>query len=309
VFDRKVGFEAQNALQTQNVARLAAAESALASAPDSRDKTVELFALYSTAGRIGEAQELTAKWSGRDALDPDALVARADLAARQGDRERAVRILGGLADVRPNDRAIQVRLADLHDAAGNPALACEHRIALADLAPGDAKLVADGVRCARAQGMLDLASALTLDAGQKVREAVDKLLAGPAPAAQRPLGGDVQISAEWSGSADLDLAVIDAQGKRTSWLGGIGKGVVSARDVTSLRNESLAIAGLPQGSYVVEIARASGGDVGDPIRGEVTLRLGGEVRRIPFNLTGARAEIGTVKVSFTSRLVPAEIPF
>ena len=82
--------------------------------PDSRDKTVELFALFSTSGRVGEAQELTAKWAGRDALDPDALQARADLAARQGDRDRAVRILGGLADVRPNDRAIQTRLADMH---------------------------------------------------------------------------------------------------------------------------------------------------------------------------------------------------
>src|SRR6185503_16751048 len=144
-FERNGSFEALNSLARQNASRLVVAESALAATPDSRDKTVDLYALYATSGRIGEAQELTARWSGRDALDPDALLARADLAARQGDRDRAVRILGGLADVRPNDRAVQVRLADLQDAAGNAALACEHRLALADMAPADAKLVADAV--------------------------------------------------------------------------------------------------------------------------------------------------------------------
>ena len=69
--------------------------------------------------------------------------------------------------------------------------------------------------------------------------------------------------------------------------------------------------GLPQGNYVVEISRASGGTdaASSPIRGEVTLRLGGEVRKVPFTLSGARAEVGTVRVSFTARLVPIEADF
>jgi Mg-chelatase subunit ChlD len=310
VFDRKVSFDAGNTFVAQNASKLLAAESAIATSPDSRDKTVELFALYSTAGRLGEAQELTAKWSSRDALDPDALMARADLAARQGDRDRAVRILGGLADVRPNDRAVQIRLADLQDSAGNVALACEHRLALADMAMSDAKLVADAVRCARGQGMLDLASRLELDTTEKVRDVVTRLLIAPNPA-QKPLNGDVQVSAEWSGGADLDVALIDAQGKRTSWLGAPGKATTTARDVTSRRNETLAIAALPQGNYVVEIARAGGvgADTASSIRGEVTLRLGGDVRKIPFTLAGPRAEVGTVRVFFTSRLVPVDFGF
>ncbi|MFO0758993.1 MAG: VIT domain-containing protein [Byssovorax sp.] len=307
VFDRKVAFDAVNGFVTQNSARLAAAESALTSAPDSRDKTVELYSLFATSGRLNEAQELTARWSGRDALDPDALTARADLAARQGDRERAIRILGGLADVRPNDRAIQARLVDLHEAAGNTALACEHRLALADMASGDARIVADAVRCARTQGLGDLATQLRLDAGDKVRDAIDRLLVAPAPA-PAGLRGDVQISAEWSGGADLDLAIIDAQGKRSSWLGSGGKVLTSVRDATSTHTETLGLLGLPGGSFVVEIARAGGGADASavPIRGEVTLRLGGDVRKIPFTLSGPRAEIGTVRVSFTSRLVPVE---
>ena len=310
VFDRKVSFDAGNTFVAQNASKLLAAESAIATSPDSRDNTVQLFAMYSTVGRLGEAQELTAKWSSRDALDPDALMARADLAARQGDRDRAVRILGGLADVRPNDRAVQIRLADLQDSAGNAALACEHRLALADLAMSDAKLVADAVRCARSQGMLDLASRLELDTTEKVRDAVTRLLVAPNPA-QKPLNGDVQVSAEWSGGADLDVALIDAQGKRTSWMGSAGKATTTARDVTSQRNETLAVSALPQGNYVVEISRAGGGgaNAASSIRGEVTLRLGGDVRKIPFTLAGPRAEVGTVRVFFTSRLVPIDLDF
>ena len=303
VFDRHVGFDQTNALLGQNAARLTVVESALAAAPDSRDKTVELFALYSTLGRVSEAQELTARWAGRDALDPEALQARADLAARTGDRERAVRILGGLADVRPNDRAVQTRLASLWDTAGNAALACEHRIALADMALSEPRLVADAIRCARAQGQSDLAGALRRDTTDKIRDAVDKLLAGAAPSAQAA-HGDVQLTAEWTGGADLDLALIDAQGKRTSWMGSSTKGTVSARDVNSVGRETLELAGLPQGNYVLEIARASGRDTGDTARGEITLRLNGEVRKVPFALNGARAELGTVRVFFTSHLEP-----
>jgi ferric-dicitrate binding protein FerR (iron transport regulator) len=303
VFDRHVGFDAANAFVAQNAAKLAVAESALAAAPDSRDRTVQLFALYATSGRVGEAQELTARWAGRDALDPDALQARADLAARQGDRERAVRILGGLADVRPNDRAVQTHLAELWEAAGNAALACEHRVALADMAASEPKLVAAAVGCTRARGMISLAAALRLDTTDRVRDAVDTLLASP-PAASPAVHGDVQIAGTWADGADLDLALIDAQGRRISWLGSPVKATVVARDVTSTRGETLEIAGLPQGSYLLEITRAAGRDAGPAVSGTVTLRLNGETRTLPFTLTGARAEVGTVRVFFTSRLEP-----
>ena len=315
IFERRAGIDTTNTVAQDGIAKLAAAESALQAQPDSRDKTVALYALYSTMGRLGEAQELTARWSSRDALDPDALLARADLAARQGDRERAIRILGGLADVRPGDKAIQTRLADLYEAALNPTRACAHRVSLADLATTDAKAVAAAVSCARAQGMADLAEAIRRDVDDKTRAAVDKLVT-TATAAQpaTTVRGDVQVSAEWSGGADLDLAVIDAQGKRMSWLGGANpKVTVSALNATSTRTESLGLLGLGSGTYVVEISRAAGPDgttgasFNDVVRGELTFRLpGGGTRKVPFTLTGARAEIGTMRVFFESRLVPVD---
>ncbi|WP_437688244.1 VIT domain-containing protein [Sorangium sp. So ce176] len=316
VFDRRVSFDATNTLAPEGAAKTATAEAALAASPDSRDRTMGLYALYATTGRLGEAQELTARWSGRDALDPDALIARADLAARQGDRDSAARILGGLADVRPGDRAVQTRLADLWDAAGRPAFACQHRVALADLAPADARLVAAAIRCAGEGGMGELASQLRLDVTSAIRAEVDRRLAQPDAAPPASLSGDVQLSAEWSGGADLDLALIDAQGRRLSWMGStLGSVGVRSRDATSTRAESLALRGLPKGSYIVEIARASAGEEGAPsappggagvVRGELTLRLAGETRKIPFTLEGARREVGAVRVFFTSRLVPVD---
>jgi hypothetical protein len=98
--------------------------------------------------------------------------------------------------------------------------------------------------------------------------------------------------------------LIDAQGRRTSWLGSATRATVSARDVTSRSRESLQIAGLPQGNYVLEIDRAAGRDGGDTLRGEVTLRLNGETRRVPFSVIGPRVELGTVRVFFTSHLEP-----
>ena len=304
IFERKASFDGTNTLAAQNAPKLLLAESELAASPNSRDKTVNLFALYSTAGRIGEAQELTSKWAGRDALDPDALLARADLAARQGDRDRAIRILGGLTDVRPGDRTMQTRLADLHEASGNRALACEHRIALADMAADDAKLVAEAIRCANALGMTDLGTLLRLDASTPVRTAIDKLLEQPAPVANATIRGDIQVTAEWAGNVDLDIGLIDAQGRRTSWLGAGGKAQVSSRDATSTRTETLGLTNALSGSYVVEVARVGSADGNIPVRGELTLKMPGETRKVPFLLTGSRAEVGTMRVFFTSRLVP-----
>jgi len=309
VFERRAGFDASITVAAESVAKLAAAETALQAQPDSRDKTTALYALYSTLGRLGEAQELTSRWSGRDALDPDALLARADLAVRQGDREKAIRILSGLADVRPGDKTIQARLVELFDASQSPTRACAHRIALADLATTDAKAVASAVSCARAQGMADLADTMRRDVDDKTRDALDKVISAAATAQPATtVRGDLQVTADWNGSADLDVALIDAQGKRMSWLGGTNsKVIISALNATSSRSESLGFLGLGSGSYIIEVTRAAGSDANpnDVVRGEVTVRLPGSgTRKVPFTLTGARATVGTVRVFFESKLVP-----
>ncbi len=173
------------------------------------------------------------------------------------------------------------------------------------MALSDPKLVAAAVACARLHGMNELASVIRLDTTDKVRESVDKLLASPSTAPQGARG-DVQLTATWDGGADLDLSLIDAQGKRTSWLGSSTRATVSAVGVNSTSGETLGLAGLPQGNYLLEVARASGRDTGSPAGGTITLRLNGEVRTVNFRLTGRARRVGTLRVFFTSRLEPVD---
>jgi hypothetical protein len=77
--------------------------------------------------------------------------------------------------------------------------------------------------------------------------------------------------------------------------------VITATDVTSQTREGLALRGAKPGEYVIEIVRADG--VG-PVSGEVTVRVGGQRRVIPFTLDGNRTTLGVARISMHSNLVP-----
>jgi len=310
VFDRKASFSADNQLVSEVANLLVDAESASKAAPDSRDKTVALYKALMSSGRVGEALELTAKWSQRDALDPEALMARADLAAMNGDREKSMRIMSGLADVRPGDKTVQKRLAAAFTQLGAADHACQHRLALADIDDTDVNAVAAAVRCSQDQGLRDVSQTMLTSVRSDLREKIDtasrtlKLNETPA------LLGDVRVTATWTTPVDLDLAIVDKSGKRVSFLGSNAQSVsVSAKDASSSSTETLAISGLGSGTFAVEIVRANKDSSNTPVRGELLFTLpGGEVRKVPFTLTGARQSVGSMKVFFTSRLVPANDP-
>ena len=84
---------------TSNVSaeRIASARAALAAAPDERAKYIDFVHVLSAAGATEELGEVLARWSARDPLDDAAITARADLAARAGDRDRALRVVDGVA--------------------------------------------------------------------------------------------------------------------------------------------------------------------------------------------------------------------
>jgi hypothetical protein len=307
VFDRKASFSVDNQLVNEVAATLADAESASKAAPDSRDKTVALYKALMSSGKVGEALELTAKWSQRDALDPEALQARADLAAMNGDREKAMRILSGLADVRPGDKLVQKRLAAAFTQMGAPDFACQHRLALAEIDENDVNAVAAAVRCSQDQGLRDVSQTILTSVRSDLRDKIDTasrtLKLNDVPA----LLGDMRVSATWTAPVDLDIAIVDKSGKRMSWLGSTVQNVsVSAKDAASTSGETLAISGLGSGTFAVEVVRANGVNGSTPVQGELTFTLpGGETRKVPFTLTGNRVSAGSVKVFFTSRLVPA----
>jgi tetratricopeptide (TPR) repeat protein len=259
-----------------------------------------VFALRSAAGDLGGAARLAERWLEREPLDPEALTARADIEARRGRRDAAIRILGSVLDVRPGDTASHKRLARLERWAGHADLACRHNIAMADAKSQDYSLVGDAVRCARATGMSEVAEALLAAASDSARPAIQQHADRMAPDESR-LSGDLRLEASWSGSADLDLALIDTEGHRVSWLGAATRAVISARDATSSSREGLALRGAAPGEYVLEVTRASGSS---SARGEISVTIAGTTRRLPFSMDGDRQAVALVRITMQPRLVP-----
>jgi hypothetical protein len=241
----------------------------------------KLYTLELLAGHLDQASAVAERWSTKDPLDPDALTARADIAAARGERDLAIRILGSVVDVRPGDHKAQWRLARLHRWAGRAELGCRNSLAVAQIRANDPKLLAEAVRCARDVGHGDVAAA------------------APDPSA---LVGDLQVQANWSGGDDLDIAMLPPDGYRVSWLGAPTKAIITARDVQSTSHEGLALSGAAPGDYVIEITRP-GGHRG-AVRGSVDLTVAGERRNIPFVLDGTSTRIALAKITTKSRLVP-----
>jgi tetratricopeptide (TPR) repeat protein len=266
-----------------------------------RGAVKRLYTLELLSGNLDRAGAVAERWSLKDPLDPDALTARADVAAARGDRDLAIRILGSVVDVRPGDHKAQWRLARLHRWAGRPELGCRHSLAIAQIRPNDAKLIAEAVRCARDVGRPDVASDIMAAADDATRRAADGLIAQPQvdPAA---LIGDLQVQATWSGGDDLDLALLPPDGYRVSWLGAPTRAIITARDVTSTGREGLALNGAAPGDYLVEITRPAGHR--GVIRGSLDVNAAGERRTVPFVLDGSSARVALVRITTKSRLVP-----
>jgi hypothetical protein len=247
----------------------------------------KLFNLYFSAGELGKASDLAERWSARDPLDVEALVARADLKARQGERSKAIRILGSVVDVRPSDYGAQQRLGRLYRWQEQPELACRFSLALAEYRTADERAVADALR--RSAGP------------DRILRAAGKLLAQSQAANE--LRGDLQLDATFASESgvDVDLSLIDPSGHRISWLGAPTRSVISAAHVTSVREEGLGLRGAKPGEYVLELTRGGGEGAA---RGTVLVRVAGTQLQIPFKLDGERAALGVIKIAMVPKLVP-----
>jgi len=286
-------------------AKIAEAQLGVDANDNRRAAVKELYSLLARSGSLNRASQVAEQWADKDALDVDALTARADLAARAGDRDRAIRILGSVVDMRPGDIGAQQRLARLHRWAGAPERGCRHSLALAQLRQDDAKLLTEAVRCARQTGEQVMADALLSSSDAKLRGAVEAALEGSADgsASEDRVRGELRVEASWEGGThDLDIALIHPDGYRVSWLGAPTRALISASDVTSHEREKLALLGSKAGEYVIEITRVSGEG---PVRGSVMIRAPGDQRTIPFVLDGERVTMGTVTLRWRSRLVRA----
>ncbi len=287
--------------------KVAQARAAVQAAPDERGKHKDLARVLALAGQLDELGEALERWSNRDPLDADVIVARADLAARRGDREGAMRILGGAlaASAMSSQDAfvLATTVARGYERLGR-AEACSFHIAAAELRPADPAAVARAIACERGEGRSAAESRWL--AGFKTdaqRSAVTQSLAKTSTARAEKATGDIVVTASWTGGADLDLAIVDPSGRRAAAVTRL-KGA-RAEGVDSRDHESLALATGEAGQFVVEIVRATQGPA-VPLDGKITIRSFGQTQAIPFTLTGARAQVARLDVRWEAELVPLD---
>jgi hypothetical protein len=276
------------------------AERALLRDESRRANLKQAFALSSAAGDLSQAARLAERWLEKEPLDPEAITALADVEARRGHRDAAIRMLGSVLDVRPGDTASHKRLARLERWAGHLDLACRHSIAIAEGKSTALELVAEAVRCARTTGMPEVAEALLTAASPSDRSSIEQRAEKPADDDAR-LSGDLRVEASWSGGSDIDLSLIDTEGHRVSWLGAATRSLITARDAVSSGREGLALRGAAPGEYVVELTRGTGSG---PAQGELVVTIAGSTRRIPFSFDGDRKAVALLRITMQPRLVP-----
>jgi hypothetical protein len=312
IFVRRAAISA-DASPPVEAAKVAAARAAVQAAPDERSKHKELARVLAMNGQLDELEDVLKKWSERDPMDVDVITARADVLQRRGDREGAMRVLGGVlaaGTLPPGDAAnMASAIAQSFERAGE-ATACAFRVAAAELRPGDAETVARAVSCERGQGRATaaeqfLAGAKDDKARSAIRDAVTRVEANRAESTQV---GDVVVQATWDGSADadLDVAVLDPAGNRASWASRSRS--VRAADVRSRDRETLAVSSGMTGTFVIEVVRAAGSS--RPVSGKLTVRALGTTSTLPFTLTGTQAQVGRVSVHLEEQLVEvdADVP-
>ncbi|AKF10536.1 FecR domain-containing protein [Sandaracinus amylolyticus] len=281
----------------QEQARLA--EESLRMQPDSRDRHRAAVRALSRAGNLERALEVAEAWFSRDRLDPEALVARADVLARLGRRDEALRLLTGVVDVRPDDAALHTRLAGAFERAGDEARACAHRISLAEIRNEDAEIVADAVRCERMASHRELAQ-LLLDGVREDRARTRAAtLAEQADDARRSRG-EITVEASWPGGDDVDVALIAPDGSRLSWMG--GRTTIVGEDARRDGRETIGLSRATVGNYLVEVARTSPEQRG-AIRGTLRIRALDGTRTVPFVIDdGERESVARIVVRRESRM-------
>jgi Flp pilus assembly protein TadD len=280
----------------QEAARVA--EQNLAALPDSRDRHRIAVRALARAGNVSRALEVADAWIARDRMDPEALAARADLLARSGRRDEALRVLTGIVDLRPDDAVLQERLANAFDRAGQSERSCSHRVAMAEIDTTNADRVGAAVRCERATGRSSMADVLLRSVREERTRERAARVAGEA-ATPLPSRGDLFLDASWSGGDDVDLTLIAPDGSRISWMGGRTNVVATAP--TASGTETLGLRSATAGNYLIEVSRTSATDR-RPITGSIRVRVLDATETIRFTLRGDREVVGRAIVRREQRM-------
>ncbi len=248
-----------------------------------------------------EAVTFARAWANVDPDHAGALEALADALARDGD-PIALRAYESVVEVRPFSSDQHTSLAHAYENEGDFARACSHRRALVSIEPTvahQAGLVACLQRAGRASE-----AASTRDAfikGAVIRhgstasfaDALDKAILRAGTTARRR--GQLQATLTWSGSDELDVAIIDRSGRRISVL----HDRAAARARESRGREELDLTRV-RGSVFVEVSRRRpDGREGSPVPLGATLELVTPNGRATIPVSVAQGSTRVAKVFWT----------
>ncbi len=268
---------------------------AAAGASDERAKSAALYALLAHREDTTDAEIFNGKVALRDAFDAAVIFHEADFFARRGERAQALRVGYGAIDARPDDVALADGLASVAERAGDERAACELRSLHAMALPVDVDAVARRVSCLRARGDGATASALLGALPPGFAPKIEAIVAQPPKKAATSLTGQLVVDATWTGGTDLDVALIDPNGARRSWLTPSG---TVALDSLSTSHEALALVAAPAGLYTIEVTRASKADSA-PVSGTLVVRVAGfPEQRYAFKLEGAKTTVASVDLAW-----------
>jgi hypothetical protein len=223
---------------------------------------------------------------------------------RDGARDRALRLLTGVVDLRADDAVLHERLARAFERADDLERACAHRVTLAEIKPSSVDDVASAVRCERAlghdTGARSLLDALT-DTG--VRTNVERAALGPDQ--HGGPHGDLLLMGQWGAPTDLDLSLVTNEGTRISWMG--GRVSVVGSQAHDAHRETLGLSRVNAGTYRIEVSRTDPNDR-RPVTGEIDVRVLDQRRTLRFSLYDNRVAVGAIRITRESRLVPSSAP-
>ena len=268
---------------------------------DSRRQSLKkVFALSSAAGDLGEAARLAERWLEKEPLDPEAITALADVEARRGHRDAAIRMLGSVLDVRPGDTASHKRLARLERWAGHAELGVspQHRHGRRQEPRPRA---GGGRRALRSRHRHDRGRRCA--AGRRLGQRPHRHRTAPESTGQRRRAARAVICGWKPAGAAAPTSIcrcwIRTDIASRGWAPAT-RSVISARDATSTSREGLALRGAAPGEYVIELTRGAGSG---GTTGELVVTIAGTVRRIPFSFDGDRKAIALLRITMQPRLV------
>ena len=271
-----------------NSKQIATRRDTLQSNPNSREAHRDLTRALARAGKIDEALGIVDTWLTRDRLDTDALLMGAELHARKGNRDDALRLLTSAMDTAPRNPNLHKRMAKTYHTIGLSRRACAHDTSLRALDSDSKQATAPAVDCGIQS---DLAWLPTV-----VRP--PQAFAGPE---ETKIRGDLVVTLEWQGPAELQLNLISPGGRTLNWAAQrarlrMKRATKQNKDGTVTQKQQIALPYLGRGRWFVE-ALAPNTQPGESTSAMLRVSARGEKTKRRLDIGHAPAYVSQISVT------------